>query len=460
MFITKKHISRRTVLRGMGAAMALPFLDSMVPAQTPLSKTAANRPSRLCAIEIPHGAGGSTRTGQKEHYWSPEKEGADFQMTPTLKSLAPYQDYLTIVTNTDLENAKAHSTKEEGADHTRAAATMYTAAKPKMTEGADFFCGPSLDQIYADRFGQDTPLPSIQLGLEDGGSLKGACGYGYSCVYSYTSSWADATTPLPMERNPRVIFERLFGAGGSAEERALRFREQSSVLDRITQSVIRLAKDLSPSDRSRLDEYLTDVREIERRIQKIEQYNDDRSGERALPDAPAGVPDSFEEHIRVMYDLQALGFMSEVTRVSAFKLAIDVSSAVYAESGIDEPFHSASHHGSIPSKIAEYAQLNEYHVRQIAPFLEKLKNTPDGDGNLLDNSLVIYASPMGDSHVHEHLRLPVFMAGHANGQVRGNNHIKMPEGTPIANLWLSVLHRLGATDVEYIGDSTGEQISI
>ena len=460
MFITKKHISRRTVLRGMGAAVALPFLEAMAPAATPLRRTAAVPKSRLCAIEIVHGAGGSTRTGQKMHYWSPAKEGADFEITPTLRSLEPYQDYLTIVTNTDLENARAHSPKEEGADHTRAAATFLTAAKPKMTEGADFYCGPSIDQLYAQAHGQDTPLPSIQLGIEDGGSLKGSCGYGYSCVYSYTISWADATSPLPLENNPRVIFERLFGAGGSAEERAMRLKEQRSVLDRITQSVARLAKDLSPGDRSRLAQYLDDAREIERRIQKIEQYNSERVGERSLPDAPAGVPDSFEEHVALMFDLQALAFMTETTRVSAFKMAMDVSSAIYPESGVTTPFHSASHHGSLPDKIAEFAQLNAYHVSRVAPFLEKLKNTPDGDGNLLDHSLVVYGSPMGDSHVHEHWRLPIFLAGHASGQVRGNLHVKCEEGTPLANLWLTVLHRLGMEDVTAIGDSTGEEISI
>ncbi len=456
MFITKKHISRRTVLRGMGAAVALPFLESMVPAQTPLSQTAAVSPSRLCAIEIVHGAAGSTHIGQRRHYWSPEKEGSDFEITPTLKSLEPHQDYLTIVTDTDLEKLYAHSPKEEGADHTRASAGFLTGAKPKMTEGADFYCGPSYEQIYAKKFGQDTPLPSIQLTVEDAGSLKGACGYGYSCVYSYTTSWADATSPLPMERNPRVLFERLFGAGGTAEERALRLKEQSSILDRITQSVTRLARDLSTGDRSRLDQYLDDVREIERRIQKVEQYNSAQAGERALPDAPAGVPDTFAEHVAMMFDLQALAFMTETTRVSSFKLAMDVSSALYPDSGVTTPFHSASHHGSVPAKLVEFEKLNEYHVSTVAPFLEKLKNTPDGDGNLLDHTLVSYGSPMGDSHVHAHSRLPIFLAGHANGKIRGNLHVKAAGGTPLANLWLTVLHRLGVEEITEIGDSTGE----
>jgi hypothetical protein len=456
MFISKKHISRRMVLRGIGATVALPFLESMVPAQTPIRRTAAAPKSRFAAVEICHGAAGSTRLGQKMHYWSPEKEGADFEFTPTLISLEPYRDYITIVTNTDLENARAHTLKEEGADHTRASACFLTAAKPKMTEGADFYCGPSIDQIYAEKRSTDTPLPSIQLTIEDTGSLKGACGYGYSCVYSYTVSWRSATSPMPMERNPRVVFERLFGAGGTAEERTQRLWEERSVLDRITHSVSRLKNELSARDRVRLTQYLDDVREVERRIQKIEQHNNDGAGERQLPNAPAGVPDSFAEHVSLMYDLQALAFMTETTRVSTFKYAMDVSSAIYPNSGVTTPFHTASHHGETPKNVAEFAKLNQYHVSTVAPFLKKLKDTPDGDGNLLDHTLLLYGSPMGDSHVHEHLRLPIFLAGRANGAVKGNLHIKNQEGTPLANLLLAILHRLGVEDVPLIGDSTGE----
>jgi len=259
MFITKKFISRRTVLRGMGVAMALPFMESMVPAQTPLKKTAAAPRTRLCAIEQVHGAGGSSRIGQKMNYWSPAKEGSNFEITPTLISLEPFQDYLTIVTNTDLKGAFAWNPKEEGADHTRASAVYLTGAHPKMTEGADVYCGTSLDQIYAQKMGQDTPLPSIQLCIENVGSLSAACGYGYSCVYCDTISWATPTNPLPMERNPRVIFERLFGAGGTTDERATRRREEQSILDRVSHSVARLTKNLGASDRDRLNKYLEDV---------------------------------------------------------------------------------------------------------------------------------------------------------------------------------------------------------
>jgi hypothetical protein len=454
MFITKKHVSRRAVLRGMGVTLALPLLDSMVPAQTPLRKTAAASRTRLCAIEMVHGAAGSTVDGQEKHYWSPMKEGSDFETTPTLASLEPYHDYLTIVSDSDLANAMSLTEREDGADHTRSSAVFLTGAHPKMTEGADIFNGPSIDQVYAQRFGQDTPLPSVQLCIEDVGSLSGACGFGYSCVYANTISWASFTDPLPMEIDPRVAFERLFGAGGTPTERNVRRDENRSILDTILQSTKRLQKGLPAADRTRLDGYLTDVREIERRIQKVEKYN--ASGEaRELPDSPIGVPDSFGEHVKLMFDLQALAFMTDITRVSAFKMGRDVSARVYPDSGVKIPFHAASHHGESPQSIAEFAKLNAYHVSMVAYFAEKLKNTPDGDGNLLDHSMVMYGSPMGDSNVHEHKKLPVFLLGHANGQLKGNLHLRTPRGTPMANLLLTMLHKLGVDDVEKIGDSNG-----
>jgi len=455
MFITKKHLSRRAMLRGAGVAIALPFLDSMVPAQTPLAQTAAAPKPRLCCIEMVHGAAGSTVDGQQKHYWSPMVEGRDFEFTQTLKSLEPFRDYLTIVTDTDLNGARSWLAKEEGADHTRSSAVFLTAAHPKMTEGADIYCGASIDQIFAQKFGQETPLPSIQLCIEDVGSLSGACGYGYSCVYANTISWASPTMPLPMEMDPRVAFERLFGAGGTTKERNVRRGEDNSILDAVAHAVVRLQKGLDPSDRSRLNSYLDDVREIERRIQKIEQFN--RAGEkRELPDAPVGVPDSFDEHVRLMFDLQALAFMTETTRVSSFKMGRDVSSRVFPASGVKTPFHALSHHGENPKTIAEFAKLNAYHVATLPYFLNKLKETPDGDGNLLDHSLVLYGSPMGDSHVHEHKKIPVFLVGHASGAIKGNLHLKCPQGTPMANLLLTMMHRLGVTDVDKFGDSTGE----
>jgi hypothetical protein len=454
MFITKKHLSRRALLRGMGVGLGLPLLDAMLPAQTPLRKTAAVSRTRLAALEMVHGAAGSTVTGGAKHYWSPLKDGADFEVTPTLQSLEPFREYLTVVTGTDLHNAMALAPDEEGADHTRSSAVFLTAAHPKMTEGSDIYLGTSLDQIYAQQCGQDTPLPSIQLCIEDVGSLSGACGYGYSCVYANTISWSSPTTPLPMEIDPRVAFERLFGDGGTNVERAARRAADRSILDTITHEIARLKTGLDSSDCRRLSDYLDDVREIERRIQKVEKYNSSGSA-RDLPAAPIGVPDSFEEHVKLMFDLQVLAFVADVTRISAFKMGRDVSSRVYTESGVKSPFHGISHHGENPDKIAEFARLNQYHVSKVAYFLDKLKNTPDGDGNLLDHSVVLYGSPMGDSHVHEHKRLPIFLAGHANGQIKGNLHVRCADGTPMANLLLTLAHKLGVSVVS-IGDSTGE----
>ena len=451
MFITKKHLSRRTVLRGAGIALGLPLLDSMVPALTPLSKTAAAPKSRLCCIEMVHGSAGSTGEGSNKHYWSPEKTGSDFTFSQSLEPLAAYRDYITIVSDTDLHPATAWSAAEEGADHFRSSAVYLTAAHPKMTEGSDYRVGASIDQLYAQKFGQDTPLPSIQLCIEMVDS-SGACDYGYACVYADTISWASPTDPLPMTIDPRTAFENLFGEGGTPEDRAGRRRVNRSILDWISKDVTRLRRGLGPADRSRLDAYLDDVREIERRIERIEKYN--LSGEtRQLPAAPLGVPDSYEEHVRLMFDLQALAFMTDTTRVSTFKMSRDVSGRVWPESGVKTPFHPCSHHGETPEKIAEFAKLNRYHVSLVPYFLEKLKNTPDGDGNLLDHSLVMYGSPMGDSNVHNHKRVPVFLAGHGGG-VKGNLHLREKDGTPMANIMLTMLQKLGMPVTQF-GDSNG-----
>jgi hypothetical protein len=453
MFITRKHLSRRTVLRGMGVSLALPLLDSMVPAQTPVAKTAAAPKTRLACIEMVHGAAGSTADGTEKHYWSPAEEGRNFKFSQTLEPLEPLREYITVVSDTDLHPATAWAAAEEGADHFRSSAVYLTAAHPKMTEGSDYFVGTSIDQLYAQRFGQDTPLPSIQLCIEMV-DASGACDYGYACVYADTISWASPTQPLPMTLDPRMAFESLFGEGGTPEERLARQRVNRSILDWISRDVARLQKGLGPSDRNRLNQYLDDVREIERRIQRIEKYN--ASGEaRALPAAPLGVPDSYEEHVKLMFDLQALAFMTETTRVSAFKMSRDVSTRVFPESGIKQPFHPCSHHQENPAKIAEFAKLNRYHVSLVPYFLNKLKNTPDGDGNLLDHSIVLYGSPMGDSNVHNHKRVPIFLAGHANGQLKGNLHVRAKDSTPMANVLATVAHKLGV-DVESFGDSNGE----
>jgi hypothetical protein len=453
MFITKKHISRRTVLRGVGASLALPLLDSMVPAQTPLSKTAASPKTRLACIEMVHGAAGSTGEGSNKHYWSPAKEGSDFEFTQTLQPLEAFRNYITIVSDTDLRPATAWSAAEEGADHFRSSAVYLTASHPKMTEGSDYYVGTSLDQLYAQQFGQDTPLPSIQLCIE-AVDASGACDYHYACVYADTISWASPTKPLPMIIDPRMAFENLFGDGRTPGERLARQKVNRSILDWISHDVARLQKDLGPSDRRRLSAYLDDVREIERRIERIEKYNS--SGEaRALPSAPLGVPDSYEEHVRLMFDLQVLAFMTETTRVSAFKMSRDVSTRVFPESGVKTPFHPCSHHQENPTKIAEFAKLNRYHVGLLPYFFEKLKSTPDGDGNLLDHSMILYGSPMGDGNVHNHKRVPVFLAGHANGKLKGNLHLRCADSTPMANIALTMLHKLGV-NIETFGDSTGE----
>ena len=452
MFITKKHLSRRAVLRGLGSAVALPLLDSMVPAQTPLRNTAAAPRTRLACIEMVHGAAGSTQDGSSKHYWSPEKLGADFEFTQTLEPLAPFRDYLTIVSDTDLNPATAHAPAEEGADHFRSSAVYLSAAHPKMTEGSDIHAGATIDQLYAQKFGQDTPLPSIQLCIENV-DATGACAYGYACVYADTISWSSPSSPLPMTIDPRMAFERLFGDGATAGERLSRQRVDRSILDGIAKDVARLQKGLGSADRARLNLYLDDVREIERRIQRIEKYN--ASGEaRALPEAPLGVPDSWEEHVKLMFDLQTLAFTTDVTRVSSFKMSRDVSQRVFPESGVKLPFHSCSHHGEVPSKIADFAKINRYHVSLLPYFFEKLRGTPDGDGNLLDHSMVLYGSPMGDGSVHNHKHVPMLLVGHANGQLKGNLHVREKEGTPMANILLTMLHKLGV-DSPALGDSTG-----
>jgi hypothetical protein len=452
MFISKIHLSRRTAIKGVGVTLALPLLEAMLPAQTPQKKTSASTRTRLLAVEMVHGSSGSTGEGTRLKYWSPEKVGRDFETTMILQALQPHQEYITIVSHTDIAPATAATPAEAGADHTRSSAAFLTCAHAKMTEGADIYNGISMDQLYAQKFGQDTPLPSLQVCIEDVGSLTGACGYGYSCVYANTISWSSPTTPLPMERDPRVAFERLFGDGANESQRTARRKATASILDGIMGKVADLKKGLGPNDRSRLDDYLEDVREIERRIQKAEQQN--AANAVALPSAPVGVPDSWVEHVKLMSDLQILAFRADVTRVSAYKMGRDVSSRVYTESDVKTPFHSLSHHGNRPDKLEEFARLNQFHVNQVAYLIDKMKNTPDGDGNLLDHSMVLYGSPMGDGSVHNHLRVPIFLAGKANGQLIGNNHVLCNDGTPFANVLLTMLHKLGV-ETDSFGDSNG-----
>jgi hypothetical protein len=450
-FITKKHISRRTMLRGMGVTMALPLLEAMVPARTVFAKTAAGK-VRLAAIEMVHGSAGATKFGLQKNLWSPAELGKGFDLSPTsLAPLEPFRDYLTVVSNTDVRNAEAFELPEIGGDHFRSSAVFLTQAHPRQTQGSDVRAGVSLDQLYAQRFGQETPIPSMQLCIE-AVDQAGGCSYGYSCVYTDTISWAAAGEPLPMVRDPRVVFDQLFGVGATPEERARRRQEDRSILDTITASVARLKKDLGAADRARLTDYLDDVREIERRIQKVEAQN--TSGEpRELPGAPAGVPDSFAEHVKLMFDLQAVAFASDITRVFSFKLGRDASSRAYPESGVKTGFHPASHHQEKEDRITDFSKINRYHISLIPYFLEKLKNTPDGDSNLLENSIVLYGSPMGNSNVHNHKRCPLFLAGHAGGQLKGNLHIKAGDATPMANAMLTVAQMLGL-ELDKFGDST------
>ncbi|HVG83093.1 MAG TPA: DUF1552 domain-containing protein [Vicinamibacterales bacterium] len=453
MIITKKHIARRTVLRGMGVTMALPFLEAMVPARTALAKAAPSR-IRFAAVEIVHGAAGSTAFGARKFMWAPEKVGREFDLSPgSLAPMEPFREYMTIVSNTDVRNAEAFTAPEIGGDHFRSSAVFLTQCHPKQTQGSDVFVGTSLDQLYAQRFGQETPIPSMQLCIENV-DQAGGCSYGYSCVYTDSISWASPEEPLPMIRDPRVVFDTLFGVGATPGERRERRAEDKSILDWLGDAVARLNKDLGAADKARLADYLQDVREIERRIERVEAQN--RTGEeRELPGAPIGVPDSFEEHVKLMFDLQAIAFASDTTRVFALKLGRDASNRVYPESGYKAAFHSASHHQDRDDRITEYAKINKYHVSMLPYFLEKLKNTPDGESNLLDNTLLVYGSPMGNSNVHNHKRCPLILAGHAGGALKGGLHVKAADGTPMANALLTVAHTLGLDDMKSLGDSTG-----
>ena len=452
MYITQKHISRRMVLRGMGVTIALPLLEAMIPARSAWASTPGKR-LRFAAIEMVHGSAGATAFGLSKNMWSPAQVGRAFDLTPSsLSPLEPYRDYVTIISNTDVRNAEAFEPPEIGGDHFRSSAVFLTQLRPRQTQGSDVKVGTSLDQYYAQRFGQDTPIPSMQLCIENV-DAAGGCSYGYSCVYTDTISWASPSEPLPMIRDPRTAFDQLFGVGATADERAERRAEDRSILDWISQDLARLKHSLGAADRARLSDYLDDIREIERRIQKVEAFNS--SGEqRELPGAPVGVPDSFSEHVKLMFDLQALAWASDTTRIFSLKLGRDASNRIYAESGVKAAFHSASHHQEREDRITDYAKINKYHVSLIPYFLEKLKNTPDGDSNLLENSIVLYGSPMGNSNVHNHKRCPLFLAGHAGGQLRGNLHIKAADETPMANALLTVAHMLGLDDIDKFGDST------
>ena len=451
-FLSGKAIPRRQFVQGLSAAFALPYLDAMLPTGRGAWR-AANKAPRLVAIEMVHGAAGWNEYGARMNMWAPAATGRNFDLSQTaLNTLDPYRQYLTIISNTDVREAEPTSPNEIGGDHFRSSATFLTQAHPKQTEGSDVHVGTSLDQLYARRFGQDTPIPSMQLCIENV-DQAGGCAYGYACVYTDSISWSSPTDPLPVIRDPRVAFEKLFGVGGSSAERAERRRTRRSILDFVSGEMSTLKTNLGPEDRIRLDRYLEDIREVERRIQQVEARN--TSGEvRALPEAPAGVPDSFAEHVRLMFDIQALAFAADITRVFSFKMGRDGSSRTYAESGTDKPFHPASHHGGTEKGVKDFQLINKYHVAQLPYFLDKLKSISEGDGNMLDQTMIIYGSPMGDSNLHNHRRCPLILLGHAGGRLGGNQHIKAPDGTPMANAMLSMMHTLGLQEMSSFGDST------
>ena len=457
-FLTGKHISRRTMLRGMGTTIGLPLLDSMIPAGKHLLASEAGRDldkTRLVAVEQVHGAAGCNDWGKTQNLWSPKEVGKDFDLSPSsLLPLDPFKEYLTIVSNTECRMADAYSPAEIGGDHFRSTAVWLTQSHPKQTQGSDVHVGTSLDQVFAQHYGQDTPIPSLQMTIENV-DQAGGCAYGYSCAYTDSVSWAAPNRPLPMIRDPRAIFEQLYGSGGTPEQRSERARNDSSILDWVLGELGQLKNSVGSQDRIRIEEYTENIREIELRIQRIEQQN--RSGEeRLLPNAPAGVPDDFEEHIKLMFDMQIAAFISDTTRVFTLKMGRDASPRVYTGSGSDEPFHAASHHGGQPERVLEFAKINKYHVGMLPYFLQRLKDTMEGGSNLLDKTMILYGSAMGDSNLHNHINCPLIIIGKGNNRIEGQNHIMAPQGTPMANVFLDLLHKVDITSMAHY-DEFGNQ---
>lgn len=459
-FLTRNAMHRRTFLRSMGATVALPYLDAMMPSLgrsgSGAAAAAAADKTRLVCIETVHGAAGSNAWGATQNLWAPAQVGRGFELSSisALSPLEKYRQHMTIVSNTDVRMAEPFVAPEIGGDHFRSSAVFLTQSHPKQTQGSDLFVGTSLDQIAARRIGGDTAIPSMQLCIENL-DQAGGCDYNYACAYTDTISWASPSEPLPMIRNPRVAFDILFGAGNNNSDRSVRRKANASILDWIVGEVASVKKELGPEDRRRIDKYLTDVRELEQRIQAVEAKNQN-GGARDLPEAPSGVPDSFADHMKLMFDFQVLAFQSDMTRVFSFKTGRDASSRAYPESGTDKGFHPASHHGGREANILDFNLINKYHVGMLPYFLDRLKESMEGDTNLLEKTVIIYGSPMGDPNVHNHRRCPLLVFGHGNGRIPGNLHIKAPDGTPMANAMLSVMHKLGIDDMKSFGDSTGD----
>jgi len=434
-FISKKHLSRRTFLQGAGVTIALPFLESMVPAATPLRQTAAAARTRFGAIYFPHGA--------TMYKWTPEAEGTNFEFSEILQPLKPFRDQINIIS--DMSHPAAYGGGSATSNHTRSAAAFLSGANARI--GTQAYLGVTVDQIIAQKLGQDTAMPSLELGIEDP-SLS--CGDGLSCAYRDTISWQSPTAPLPMQNNPQIVFERLFGDGSTDTLRRARREQSLGLLDSVMGEVAALNKKLPASDRSRVEQYLNDVREIERRIEKVGQQ---LSPDLKVPPAPTAIPRDFEEHIKLMYDLWVLAWQADITRITTLLMAKELSNTSYPRSGIRDAFHILSHHSNQKENMDKFAVLNQYHVGVLTHLLGKLKNTPDGDGSLLDHSMVIYGSAMADANQHNHDPLPVILAGGGSGRVKGGRHIRNPKNTTMSNFLLAVLGKLNI-EADHFGDST------
>ena len=438
MFVTKKHLPRRTFLKGVGVSLALPLLDSMIPARTLLAQTAGKPLPRLGFVYVPHGA--------IMDKWTPATEGAGFEFTPILKPLEPFRDRLNVV------SGLGHRAADTTAVHSLSPTTWLSGVRPKATQGVDAFAGVTADQVAAQQIGQDTVLPSMELATEDHSGLIGSCDRDYGCIYMNTLSWRTPTTPMPMEINPRKVFERMFGQGGSATERLARIQEDKSILDAITKDVASLQVQLGPSDRQMMTQYLENVREIERRIQRAETSQGDEDLQ--LPARPAGVPFDYEEHIKLMYDLITLAYQADVTRVITFMVSREVSNRTYPQVGVTDGHHAISHHQNRAEKMEKNVKIQTYNISQFGYFLEKLKNTPDGDGSLLDHSVLLYGSNMSNSNAHDHFPLPNLVIGGAAGRMKGGRHLRYPDHTPMTNLLVTMLDKVGVKQ-ESLGDSSG-----
>ncbi len=441
MMITKMSLPRRTFLRGVGATLALPLLDAMVPAGTALARTAAKPSPRLGFIYIPNGANMAA--------WTPPGDGGSLELSRSLQPLANVRDQVVIPTGLDHRQAEAWG--DGNGEHSRASAVWLNGVHPKRTEGADVRAGTTADQIAAATLGQETPLPSLELALENS-FVVGNCDNGYSCVYTNTFSWRTPTTPLPMEHNPRVVFERLFGEGGTEDQRVARLQDDRSILDAVREDMARLDRSLGTADRSRVTQYLEAVREIERRISRAEAQTDATLPE--VLERPVGIPESFDEHARLMFDLQALAFQADITRVFTFLIGREQTAQSFPEIGVPDPHHAMSHHQMDVERLEKYAMINTYQVSLLAGFLEKLAATPDGDGTLLDQSMILYGGGISDGDQHSHMDLPLILAGGGAGALQGGRHLKYEGETPMANLLVSMLDKAGVP-VDDLGDSTG-----